>query len=221
MSLSFALPGGRLFEDTKRLFGEIGLNIPEPESRELITKDGPYSFVYAKAFDVPVYVEHGVDMGIVGGDVVEERECDLFIPLELPFGRCRISVIGREGREINPSDMEGYKVATKYPKIASAFFDSIGVNVDILKLYGSVELGPKVGMSDVIVDIVDSGNTIKANGLKELYVISDINAVLIVNRISQKTKFEEINEFINRIRKIKNEEAISKGLYNDFFKSIH
>ncbi len=221
MSLSFALPGGRLIEDSRRLFREAGMEIPETGSRELVIKKGSNSFVFAKSFDVPVYVEHGIDMGISGSDVVEERGCDLFIPIELPFGRCRMSVIGPENLKTGIMDMEGFTVATKYPKTASKFFESAGVAVNVVKLHGAVELGPKVGISDVIVDIVDSGNTIRANCLREIHVLSDVKAVLLVNRISQKTKFGEINNVINRIRSVKSTNISSEGLFNDYFKSIH
>lgn len=221
MSLSFALPGGRLIEDSRRLFREAGMEIPETDSRELVIKKGSNSFVFAKSFDVPVYVEHGIDMGISGSDVVEERGCDLFIPIELPFGRCRMSVIGPENLKTGIMDMEGFTVATKYPKTTSKFFESAGVAVNVVKLHGAVELGPKVGISDVIVDIVDSGNTIRANGLREIHVLSDVKAVLLVNRISQKTKFEEINNVINRIRSVKSTNISSERLFNDYFKSIH
>ncbi len=221
MNLSFVLPSGRLLEESANLLSAIGLEIPERHSREMEVKDGCRSFVFAKAFDVPVYVEHGIDIGIAGSDVVSERGCDVFIPLEFPFGKCRMSVIAPKESVFSVSEMEGYTVATKYPKTTERFFDSAGIAVNVVKLHGAVELGPKVGISDAIVDIVDSGNTMRANGLKEIGIISEVNAVLLVNRISQKTKFGTINEIVNRIRNLNPRLTHAAQMLRNDFKSIH
>lgn len=221
MSISFALPEGRLFKDARNLFLQIGYEIPIREGRELLVEDSENKFIFSKPFDVPIYVEHGIDIGICGSDVVEERDCDLFIPVELPFGKCRMSVIGPESADYSIEMMEGFRVCSKYPKTTSAFFSSLGINVEILKLFGAVELGPRTGISDIIVDIVDSGQTIRENGLKEIFTISQVNAVLLVNRVSLKTKFSRINEIIDRIKE-------NLGIQSGFslntpksYKSIH
>jgi len=221
MNVSFVLPSGRLFKESEKVLSEIGMEIPERSSREMEVHNGCNSFVFAKAFDVPVYVEHGIDIGIAGSDVVSERGCDVFVPLELPFGKCRISVIAPIRSSFLVSEMEGFTVATKYPKTTERFFDSAGITVNVVKLHGAVELGPKVGISDAIVDIVDSGNTMRANSLKEIGVVSEVNAVLLVNRISQKTKFTLINEIVNRIRNVNHQTALSAQLFPEAFRSIH
>uniref|UniRef100_UPI00260D484A ATP phosphoribosyltransferase n=1 Tax=Thermococcus sp. TaxID=35749 RepID=UPI00260D484A len=156
----------------------------------------------ARAFDVPVYVEHGVDVGISGSDVVEERKSDVFVPLELPFGKCRLSLAMPRERVVSPEEMDGYRVATKYENITREYFSKLGVEVEILKLSGSVELAPKVGIADAIVDIVETGETLRANGLVEVEKAMDVSAQLLVNRISQKTKFEEINELVFSIKEV-------------------
>lgn len=202
-TISTALPSGRLLEDSKNFLKKIGINVKEPANRELISYENGYTFYFPRAFDVPVYVENGVDIGICGSDVALERNNEVYIPLELPFGKCRMSIIFPENREISFQKMEGYRIATKYPEITKNFFSEKGLKVKILKLNGAVELAAKTGIADAIVDIVDTGNTIKANNLKEAYKIMDISAVLLVNRITQKTKFDFINDLINKAKQYK------------------
>lgn len=202
-NISIALPSGRLLNDTKKFLEKIGIRIQAPNSRELISSLDGFRFYFPRVFDVPVYVENGVDLGICGSDVVLERNNDVYVPIDLPFGKCRMSVIFPQEKEVPLEDMEGYKIATKYPEITKSFFSKNGIKVKVLKLNGAVELAAKTGIADAIVDIVDTGNTIKANNLKESYKIMDISAVLLVNRITQKTKFETINDIIRRIKKIK------------------
>lgn len=180
----------------------MGIKGTRDDPRRLVVDVGEYVLLFSKPFDVPVYVEHGIDMGIAGSDVVEERSCDLFIPLELPFGKCRLSVITPKHHIVPIKAMEGYRVGTKYPTLAKKFFSSRGVNVEIIKLNGSVELAPKAGITDVLVDIVDTGRTLAANDLVEIEKITDVSALLLVNRIAQKVKFDRINEIIHRIKQV-------------------
>ena len=178
MKISIALPSGRLLKDTKYFLENVGIKVKEPDSRELISSLNGYTFYFPRVFDVPVYVENGVDLGICGSDIVLERKNEVYVPV-------------------------GFKIATKYPEITQDFFLERGVKVKILKLNGAVELAAKVGIADAIVDIVDTGNTLRANDLEEVYKIIDISAVLLVNRITQKTKFDFVNDLITKIRKIK------------------
>jgi len=196
----FVLPKGRLFKPSIELLRKAGIELSLPEGRALASKDGKVSI--ARAFDVPVYVEHGIDVGIAGSDVVEERGSDVFIPLELPFGKCRLSVAIPSDKRVEPDAMDGYRVATKFPRIAEGYFSNLGVEVELIKLQGSVELAVKTGIADAIVDIVETGNTLKANGLVEVGKIMNVSALLLVNRVSQKVKFEEINELVMAIRRV-------------------
>ncbi len=197
--INFVMPKGRLMKKAAKLLKQIDIEIKEPEDRELIVRDDNFSWIYSRVFDVPVFVENGIDMGIAGSDVIDELESDVFIPLDLPFGQCRLSVITPVDRELRIEQMNNYRIATKFPNITKKFFTSAGIDVNVIKLHGSMELAPKTAVADAIVDIVDSGNTIKANGLKEIYKIQDVGARLIVNRVSQKTKFYEINELIDQL----------------------
>jgi len=205
MNISIALPVGRLFDDTADFLEILGIQVKSPASRELISSTDGYTFYFPRVFDIPVYVENGVDLGICGSDVVLERGNEVYMPTDLPFGKCRMSLIVPKGRKISLEEMEGYKIGSKYPEITKSFFSNVGIRVKTLKLNGAVELAAKAGIVDAIVDIVDTGNTLRVNDLEELHKIKDISAVLIVNRISQKTKFAFVNELVNRIKKLKRE----------------
>ncbi len=198
--MRWVLPKGRLLSPSVEILKRAGYKPTLPEGRSLVSKDGSVSI--ARAFDVPVYVEHGIDVGIAGTDVVEERGSDVFIPLELPFGKCRMSVAVPMERPTKPEEMDGYRIATKYPNISRRYFSNLDVEVEIIKLHGSVELAVKTGIADAIVDIVETGSTLRANGLVEVAKVMDISALLLVNRVSQKVKFEEINSLVMAIRRV-------------------
>ncbi|NJE55468.1 ATP phosphoribosyltransferase [Thermococcus sp. 21S9] len=200
--MRFVLPKGRLLRGSLEILRKAGYNIDKPGERKLIERFNGNEVLLARAFDVPVYVEHGVDVGIAGSDVLEERESDVFVPLELPFGKCRLSLAMPAESVVPPEDMDGFRIATKYERIARSYFSRLGVEVEIIKLSGSVELAPKVGVADAIVDIVETGETLRANGLVEVEKIMDVSAQLLVNRISQKTKFDEINALILAIKEV-------------------
>ncbi|EEB74309.1 ATP phosphoribosyltransferase [Thermococcus sp. AM4] len=200
--MRFVLPKGRLLRGSLEILRKAGYNIDKPGERKLIERFNGNEVLLARAFDVPVYVEHGVDVGIAGSDALEERGSDVFVPLELPFGKCRLSLAMPAESVVPPEDMDGYRIATKYERIARSYFSKLGVEVEIIKLSGSVELAPKVGVADAIVDIVETGETLRANGLVEVEKIMDVSAQLLVNRISQKTKFDEINALILAIKEV-------------------
>ncbi|WP_457754450.1 ATP phosphoribosyltransferase [Thermococcus sp.] len=205
--MRFVLPKGRLFKGSLEILRKAGIELKPPENRELIVKNGRYELLLARAFDVPVYVEYGVDVGIAGSDVVEERESDVLVPLELPFGKCRLSLAMPKENAVSVEEMDGFRIATKYPNLARKFFEKRGVEVEVIKLHGSIELAPKIGIADAIVDIVETGNTLRANGLVEVEKIMDVSALLLVNRISQKTKFKEINELVLKIKEAVKDES--------------
>ncbi len=205
--MRFVLPKGRLFKGSLEILRKAGIELKPPENRELMVKNGRYELLLARAFDVPVYVEYGIDVGIAGSDVVEERKSDVLVPLELPFGKCRLSLAMPKENAVSVEEMDGFRIATKYPNLAKKFFEKRGVEVEVIKLHGSIELAPKIGIADAIVDIVETGNTLRANGLVEVEKIMDVSALLLVNRISQKTKFKEINELVLKIKEVVKDES--------------
>lgn len=204
--VTVALAKGRLGERGMQILNSCGIRADAAElsGRQLQFTDaeGKYRFLAVKPADVPTYVEHGVaDMGMVGYDTILEEDKDVYEMLDLKFGSCKICIAGfptRKQAVTSPS----LRVATKYVNIAKKFFAERGENAEIIKLNGSVELGPVVGLSDVILDIVESGKTLQANGLVVLEEICLVTARLIVNKVSLKTKRERLQPLIDRIGEI-------------------
>ncbi|WP_163328142.1 ATP phosphoribosyltransferase [Desulfurobacterium thermolithotrophum] len=205
--ITIALPKGRLLKDAVKFLKEAGIDASETlkETRKLIFEWENYRFILVKPMDVPTYVYYGTaDIGIAGKDVIEEKGYNLYEPLDLGFGGCRLSVAEPENIE-EPYDIEKLsfiKVATKYPKITDRYFRSKGIHPEIIVLYGSVELAPLVGLSDRIVDLVQTGTTLRANGLKEVDTILYSTARLIVNKASLKTKYSVIKPIVDKIKAI-------------------
>lgn len=196
--ITVALAKGRLAELSIDIFEKLGYDVAEVKSktRKLIFTDekNKFKFILVKASDVPVYVEYGAaDIGIVGKDTILESGKDIYEILDLGFGKCKMAVAGPEKMRDRLVGRNIMRVASKYPHIARDYFHRVkGQTVDIIKLNGSVELGPLVGLSDVIVDIVESGKTLKENGLEVLETVCDLSARLIVNRVSLKMHRERI-----------------------------
>ncbi len=194
--ITLALSKGRIFDDTLPLLRATGIEVLEdPEkSRKLIlpTSRADVQIIMVRASDVPTYVQYGgADLGVVGKDTLLETGVQgLYVPLDLNIAKCRVSVAVREGFDYEAAVKQGsrLKVATKYVNIAREFFASKGVHVDLIKLYGSMELAPLVGMADAIVDLVSTGSTLKANKLIEVERIMEISSRLVVNQTSLKTK---------------------------------
>lgn len=194
--ITLALSKGRIFDDTLPLLRATGIEVLEdPEkSRKLIlpTSRADVQIIMVRASDVPTYVQYGgADLGVVGKDTLLETGVQgLYVPLDLNIAKCRVSVAVREGFDYAAAVKQGsrLKVATKYVNIAREFFASKGVHVDLIKLYGSMELAPLVGMADAIVDLVSTGSTLKANKLIEVERIMEISSRLVVNQTSLKTK---------------------------------
>lgn len=196
--ITVALTKGRLFKDFVRFLNENDLNdfaeALNNENRSLYTRSGNVRFIYAKGPDVPVYVEKGIaDLGIAGQDILYENDFEVLNVSKLPFGMCRMAVAGPAGIEKIDS------VATSFPNIAFDYFRKNRQEVSMIHLHGSVELAPLLGLTDVIVDIVQTGNTLKENGLVEYENIMDIQARLIANKQTFYTKEKEIYEFIKLI----------------------
>ncbi|PZO15963.1 MAG: ATP phosphoribosyltransferase [Burkholderiales bacterium] len=203
--ITLALSKGRIFDETLPLLKAAGIEVLEdPEkSRKLIlaTSNPQVRVVLVRASDVPTYVEHGgADLGVTGKDtLIEHGGQGLYQPLDLNISRCRVSVAVRADFDYASAVRQGsrLKVATKYTHIAREFFASKGVHVDLIKLYGSMELAPLTGLADAIVDLVSTGNTLKANHLVEVERIMDISARLVVNQASLKLKQAAIRPLIN------------------------
>ncbi|ASS67858.1 MULTISPECIES: ATP phosphoribosyltransferase [unclassified Paenibacillus] len=199
--LKVAMPKGRIYKQASRLFREAGLLINEEvdESRKLIVEvpEARMEFIMAKPVDVPTYVEYGVaDIGVVGKDVLMEENKDVYELLDLGIARCRMSVIGLPDWKpvINP------RVATKYPAVASQYFRERGQQVEVIKLNGSIELAPLIGLADRIVDMVETGQTLRDNGLVEMEEIFSITSRLIANRVSYRMKNDAIQSLCDRLQ---------------------
>lgn len=201
-ALTIALAKGRILDETLPLLARAGI-VPADDlttSRKLVfaTNHAHISLVLIRSADVPTYVQYGAaDLGIAGKDVLlEHGGAGLYERVDLKIAPCRLMTAGFEHKPVPKGRL---KVATKYPKITRQFFLDQGRQVELIKLYGSMELAPVVGLTDIIVDLVDSGNTLKANGLVPLQHIMDITSRLIVNRASLKMKNQTIKELVARI----------------------
>jgi ATP phosphoribosyltransferase len=205
--LTLALPKGRLLDPALELLRERGVDGVDGESRRLIFEDEGHGLklLLLKPADIPAYVTYGAaDLGIVGKDILAEQAPDVYEPLDLGFGFCRLVVAER--RELwerdDPSKWSWLRVATKYPRVTEAYFSDKGVQVELVRLDGSIELAPLVGLADRIVDLVQSGETLRANGLVEVEEIMRSTARLIVNRASMKTEYAAVSALIHGLRAV-------------------
>jgi ATP phosphoribosyltransferase len=203
--LTLALPKGRLLEPALELLRELGVTAVDPDSRKLIFTDPGrgLEILLLKPADIPVYVTYGAaDLGIVGKDILLEQEPDVYEPLDLGFGFCRLVVA--EPRELwerdDPAKWSWVRVATKYPRLTEQYFSSRGIQVEIVRLDGSIELAPLVGLAERIVDLVQSGETLRANGLVEVAEIARSTARVVVNRASMKTEYAAVTQLIDDMR---------------------
>ena len=207
--ITIALSKGRLAQKALDMFEHIGITCDEmkdKDSRKLIfvNEELKLRFFLAKGPDVPTYVEYGAaDIGIVGADTIMEEGRKLYEVLDLKFGKCRMCVCGPESARELLLHHEQIRVASKYPRIAKDYFyNKKHQTVDIIKLNGSVELGPIVGLSDVIVDIVETGSTLRENGLQVLEEICPLSARIIVNQVSMQMETERIRNLISRLKEL-------------------
>jgi len=204
--ITIAIARGRLLEEAGELLIKAGYSVKNilKDSRKLIFEYPKLNlkFLIIRPTDIPAYVEYGAaDCGIVGKDTLLEEKNDLYEPLDLRIGKCKLVVAAPMGFDF--SSNKSLRVATKYPKTSYEHFTRLGVGAEIIKLYGSVELAPLVGLSDVIVDLSATGETLKKNNLVEFETIADITAKLVVNRVSMKVKSKEIKELIARLKKVR------------------
>lgn len=207
--LTFALAKGRIAKQTMEILGKIGITCEEMKdksSRKLIfvNEELKIKFFLAKASDVPTYVEYGAaDFGVVGKDTILEEGRNLYEVVDLGLGKCKMCVAGPKEAEKYLQSGQLIRVATKYPSIAKDYFyNKKRQTVEIIKLNGSIELAPIVGLSEVIVDIVETGSTLKENGLIVLEEITDLSARMIVNQVSMKMEHERIGKLIQDLKAV-------------------
>jgi ATP phosphoribosyltransferase len=204
--LTLALPKGRLLDSALETLRAVGVHGVDQDSRRLIFDDARLGLrlLFLKPADVPAYVTYGAaHLGIVGKDILLEQEPDVYEPVDLGFGVCRLVVA--EPRELwerdDPARWSWVRVATKYPRLTEQYFSARGVQVEIVRLDGSIELAPLVGLAERIVDLVQSGETLRANGLVEVAEITRSTARLIVNRAAMKTEYAAISDLVDRLRR--------------------
>ncbi len=207
--LTFALAKGRLAKQTLGLLEQVGITCEEmkdPDTRKLlfVNEDLKVKFFLAKASDVPTYVEYGAaDIGVVGKDTIQEEGRNLYEVMDLNLGKCRMCVCGPASAKELLKKNEIIRVATKYPNIAKDYFHSQkNQTVEIVKLNGSVELAPIVGLSEVIVDIVETGTTLRENGLEVLEEICPLSARIVVNQVSLKMEHQRIRTLLNDLNEL-------------------
>ncbi len=205
--LTIALPKGRILDGALDLLKRIGFDCQDlmRTSRKLILPfpEQHVRFLLLRGADVPTYVEYGAaDMGIVGKDLLLEQQKDIYEPLDLKFGFCRLVVAQPKAAQgpLKALNWSNIKVATKFPRLTEAHFNGKGVQIELIYLGGAVELAPLVGLSDLVVDLVQTGRTLEENGLVEVEEIVQSTARLVVNRASQKTKYEPIMRLIEQMR---------------------
>ncbi|MCR5467966.1 MAG: ATP phosphoribosyltransferase [Lachnospiraceae bacterium] len=207
--LTFALGKGRLANKTMQLFEKAGIKCEEmkdKDTRKLIFVNEEYKmrFFLAKGPDVPTYVEYGAaDIGVVGKDTILEEARNIYEVLDLGYGKCRMCVCGPKEAEERLKHHELIRVATKYPRIAKDYFyNTKHQTVEIIKLNGSIELAPIVGLSEVIVDIVETGSTLRENGLIVLEEVCPLSARMVVNQVSMKMEYERISKLIKDLKEV-------------------
>lgn len=202
--LNIALPTGRMSTKAYKKFAEIGYDCPEmlEENRKLVLENAEKQVRYllVKPSDVSIYVEHGAaDIGVAGKDVLLETEPDVYELLDMQMGKCRVCVAAPDAYKENPDDI--LLVATKYPGIARGYYAGLNRQIEIIKLNGSIELAPIIGLSDVIVDIVETGTTLRENHMSVLTGIVDVSARLIANKSAYHFKRDEIDSIVEGLRK--------------------
>jgi ATP phosphoribosyltransferase len=200
--LILALPKGRIMEQSIEIFGKAGYDLSSvlSKSRKLVRDCGPLQVLILRSADVPTYVHHGAaDLGVVGSDVLLEQPFELYEPLDLGIGRCQMIVAEPADAPVDARALAHLRITSKYPAITRSYLDKKGLTAEIIKLSGSVELGPLTGLGDRIVDITESGETLRQNGLKIVDTIMEISTRLVVNQASLKLRAREISVLLERL----------------------
>lgn len=210
--ITIALPKGKLFSLSADLLKKVGYTAEglSEKSRKLVitNEQDKIKFIITKTADVPTYVEYGAaDIGVIGKDVLLESDKDVYELLDLGFGKCHLMMaVPSDKKREKLTDYANTRVATKFPHVAEEFFAAKGMQMEYIKLNGSIELGPIVGLSESIVDIVETGTTLRENKLEEIAYIMDLTARLIVNRVSFQMKFERIEKLVRDLKRVLEEE---------------
>jgi ATP phosphoribosyltransferase len=202
--LVIALPKGRIFQEAAALLGAAGYDLGPAlgDSRRLVHDCGPLRLLMLRSSDVPTFVEYGAaDLGVAGRDVLDEQGRDLYEPLDLGIGACRMVMAELVARPVDERSQMHLRVATKYPNIARRYLQSRGITAEIIKLSGAIELGPLSGLADRIVDLTQSGETLRQNGLVELATIMEVTSRLVVNPASLKLRSGVISDLIARLER--------------------
>lgn len=214
--LTVAIPRGRNLKPSVELFKGAGVDFSAclGDSRKLVFEDGASGVraIIVRDTDIPSYVEDGAaDLGVAGKDQLEEQDKEIYELLNLGYGKCRLVVAEPASlrEKDDPTRWTNIRVATKFTNLTTRYFLSRGIHVEVVKLYGSIELAPLVGLSERIVDLVSTGKTLKENGLVEVEKIMDVTARLVVNRVSLKTKTGRINELTNKMEKYLKENRVA------------
>lgn len=221
MRLRIALSKGELWEPTLRMFGKAGYSVDEllsGSSRKLSYRieTDKIDYLVCRPTDVPVYIEHGAaDIGVLGKDTLLEQGKNIYELLDLGFGGCRFVLAEPEGgheMSVQSYDHLGHlRVATKYPRVTEDYFSKMGVQVEVIKLHGNVELAPLVGLAEQIVDLASSGRTLSENKLRIVDTIAECTARLVANPVSMRIKFERMNEFTERVKTARDSALASRG----------
>ena len=199
-----ALPKGRVHEEAVGLFARAGFDLHATlgDTRQLVHDVAGLRVLVVRSSDVPTYVEHGAaDLGVAGRDVLEEEDPDVYQPLDLGIGVCRLSVAEPEDHPVDERALRHLRIATKYPHLTRRYLETRGLFAEIIKLSGAIELGPLTGLADRILDLVSSGQTLRANRLREVEVVMPVTSRLVVNRASLKLRGDEIDVIVRRLRK--------------------
>lgn len=198
-----ALPKGRVMKQAVELFGQAGYDLSpvlDKTSRKLTFDCGELKVLILRSSDVPTYVAHGAaDLGVAGGDVLDEQGLDLYEPLDLGIGRCRLAVAEPRERPVDERSHMHLRLATKYPNLTRRFLQSRGITAEVIKLSGSIELAPLIGLADRIVDLVETGETLKQNGLVVVETIAEVSSRLIANPARLKLRGETLRPVIENL----------------------
>lgn len=203
--LILALPKGRILEQSIEIFGRAGYDLSSvlSKSRKLVRDCGPLQVLILRSADVPTYVHHGAaDLGVVGSDVLLEQPFELYEPLDLGIGKCQMIVAEPADAPVDERALAHLRITSKYPAITRAYLEERGLTAEIIKLSGSVELGPLTGLGDRIVDITESGETLRQNGLRIVDTVMEISTRLVVNHASLKLRDREISALLERLAQI-------------------
>jgi ATP phosphoribosyltransferase len=200
--LVLALPKGRILEEAAAIFARAGYDLSPVfgDNRKLVHECGPIRVLVLRSSDVPTYVEHGAaDLGVAGSDVLVEHACELYEPLDLRIGRCRMIVGERVDAPVDERSQMHIRYGTKYPRTTRAYLQRRGLTAEVIELSGAIELGPLTGLVDRIIDITQTGETLRQNGLREVDTVAPVSSRLVVNPASLKLRGDEVSALVERL----------------------